>query len=101
MQLNMTLPWFLCNVVQVSKCLWLFQLNGDATFNFCSRVVDMISLGVNYLGAQNHTLCWSLIPKSTEGELVYTGTFKKVQEAVMKLLKVCVCSDASSQCERP
>jgi hypothetical protein len=78
--LNMTLQWFLCNVVQAIECWWIFQLNGDATFIFCSRIVDMISLGVNSLGAHNHTLPWSIIPKSNEGELVYTGNLKELRK---------------------
>jgi hypothetical protein len=47
---------------------------GQCYFDFCPRVVDMISLVVNSLGTHNHTLCWSLILKSTEGEQVCTGT---------------------------
>jgi hypothetical protein len=54
--LNTTSEWFLCNVLRAIECWWIFQLNGHATFNFCSRVVDIISLGVNYLCAHNHTL---------------------------------------------
>jgi hypothetical protein len=54
--LNRTSLWFLCSVIQAIECGWIFQLNGNATLNFCCRVVDMISLGVNSLGAHNHTL---------------------------------------------
>ncbi len=59
---------------------------------FCHRVVDMISLGVNSLDAHNNTLCWSLIPKSSGGELLCTITFEEVQEleAVMQLLEIFV-----------
>jgi hypothetical protein len=48
----------------------------------------MISLGVNSLGAHNHTLCWSLIPKSSKGELVYNGTFEEVQEMAMPSFEI-------------
>ncbi len=60
----------------------------------------MISLRVSSLGARNHTLCWYFIPKSTEGELVYTGIFEEIQEAVMQLLEIReihVCSATSFQ----
>jgi hypothetical protein len=45
---------------------------------------------MNSFCKHNHILCCSLIPKSTEGELVYTGTCEGVQvEAVMQLLDIC------------
>jgi hypothetical protein len=38
------------------------------------------SLGVNSLGAHNHALCWSLIPKSAEGEVVWDAVMKLLEE---------------------
>ncbi len=57
--LNMTSLWFLYNVLQAMEYGWIFQLNGDATFNFCRRVVDMISCAPRLPRAHNHALCWS------------------------------------------
>jgi hypothetical protein len=37
--LNVTSPWFLFNVLRAFAAGWVFQLNGDATFSFRSRVV--------------------------------------------------------------
>ncbi len=40
---KMTSPWYRCNDLWVIACGWIVELNGNATFNFCLRVVDMIS----------------------------------------------------------
>ena len=53
----------------------------------------MIGFGVNSLGKHNHPLCWFIIPRSTESEITYTFTFLELQEAVMLLFDIHVCSD--------
>ena len=93
LHLNVTSPWFLFNALRAISTGWIFQLNGDATFNFCKTAVDMIGFGVNSLGKHNHPLCWSLIPHNSEGEVTYTGTFLELQEAVMLLFDIKPCSD--------
>ena len=69
------------NVLRAISTGWVFQLNGDATVNFCKSAVDMIGLGVNSLGNHIHPLCLLIITHSTESELTYTGTFLELQEA--------------------
>ena len=93
LHLNVTSPWFLFNALRAIATGWVFQLNGDATFNFCKTAVDMIGFGVNSLGKHNHPLCWSLVPHNSEGELTYTGTFQELQEAVMLVFDIESCSD--------
>jgi hypothetical protein len=56
-------------ILRVIASGWVFQLNGDATFSFCRVAVDMIGLGGNSVGNQNHPLCWSIIPHNTEAHL--------------------------------
>jgi hypothetical protein len=93
--INITSPWFMCNVLRQIASGWIFQLNADGTFGFCRHSVDMIGFGVNSVGGHNHPLCWSLIPKSTEGEVVYAGTYQEFEECVMAFLtRVKFCDDA-------
>ena len=63
--INITSLWFLANTLRAIGTGWVFQLNSDATFNFCRTAVDMIGFGVNSLGNHNHPLCWSI--KGTAG----------------------------------
>ena len=70
---------------------WVFQLNSDATFNFCRQNVDMIGFGVNSLGCQNHSLCWSLIPDRAEGHLTYHQTYNELQRTVLLLEDITPC----------
>jgi hypothetical protein len=63
------------------------QLNGDATFGFCSSNVDMISFGFNSMGSVNNPACWSFIPHQVEGQRTYTLTFYELQRVVISLLK--------------
>ena len=84
--INLSSPWFICNILRQIAAGWIFQLNADGTFGFCRHSVDMIGFGVNSVGGHNHPLCWSLIPKSTEGQAVYSGTFRELQECFMAFL---------------
>jgi hypothetical protein len=44
---NLSSPHFVLNAVRIIWTGWGTQLNGDATFGFCSTNVDMIALGFN------------------------------------------------------
>jgi hypothetical protein len=81
--INVSSPWWLLNAFRAINAGWVFQLNSDATFNFCRCKVDMIGFGVNSLGGHNHPLCWSLIPDRAEGELTCTQTYNELQRAAL------------------
>ncbi len=92
--INITSPWFMCNVLRQIASGWIFQLNADDTYGFCRHSVDMIGLNVNSVGRHNHPLCWSLIPKSTEGQVMYAGTYREFEECVMAFLtRIKSCDD--------
>ena len=78
--------WFLMNAIRALECGWVVQLNGDATFGFCRAAVDMIGLGFCSMGGANHPAVWSYIPHQTEGELMYTVTFREMERAALSLL---------------
>ena len=86
------------NILRAIAAGWIFQLNADATFNFCRTAVDMIGFGVNSLGNHNHPLCWSIIPHNTESQVTYTGTFKELQEASLLLFGINACSSPDCKC---
>jgi hypothetical protein len=92
--INLSAPWFLMNAIRALETGWIVQLNGDATFGFCRAAVDMIGLGFCSMGGANHPACWSMIPHQTEGELMYTVTYREMERAVIALFtanvdKVC------------
>jgi hypothetical protein len=93
--INVSSLWWLLNAFRAINAGWVFQLNSDATFNFCRRKVDMIGFGhkfgVNSLGSHNHPLCWSLIPDRAEGELTYTQTYNELQCAALLLDDIKPC----------
>jgi hypothetical protein len=76
---------FLLNAIRALETGWVVQLNEDATFGFCSAAVDMIGLGFCSMGGANHPACWSLIPHQTEGELMYTVSFREMERAALAL----------------
>ncbi len=43
--INVSNPWWLLNAFRSINAGWVFQLNSDATFNFCCSQVDMIGFG--------------------------------------------------------
>jgi hypothetical protein len=90
--INVSSPWWLLNAWRAINSGWVFQLNADATFNFCRRKVDMIGFGVNSIGGHNHPLCWSLIAAHAEGELTYTQTYNELQSAALLLDDIKPCS---------
>ena len=73
------------NAIRALETGWTVQLNGDATFGFCRAAVDMIGLGFCAMGGANHPACWSLIPHQTEGELMYTVSFRETKQAALAL----------------
>jgi len=83
--INLSAPWFLMNAIRAIETGWTVQLNGDATFSFCRAAVDMIGLGFCSMGGANHPACWSLIPHQTEGELMYTVSFREMERAALAL----------------
>jgi hypothetical protein len=97
--INITSPWFLFNAFRAIGCGWGIQLNGDATFSFCRTAVDMIGMGVNSIGAHNHPLTWSIIPKGGEGSITYDLTFDEVQEAAITFLGIVDCCDQCAFCK--
>ena len=46
----------------------------------------MLELGFSSMGGANHPACWSYIPHKTEGELMYTVTFREMEKAALALL---------------
>ncbi len=82
---NLSAPWFLMNAICALETGWVLQLNGDATFGFCRAAVDMIGLGFCSMGGANHPACWSYIPHQTEGELMYTVTYREMDRAAIAL----------------
>ena len=83
---NFSSAWFLANAIRALECGWVVQLNGDGTFGFCRADIDMLGLGFCSMGAANHPACWSYIPHKTEGELMYTVTFREMEKAALALL---------------
>ncbi len=81
----MSSAWFLCNFIHALETGWIVQLNGDGTFGFCHAAVDMIGLGFCSMGSANNPACWSYIPHQTEGELVYTVTYREMERATIAL----------------
>ena len=96
--INITSLWFLANTLRAIGTGWVFQLNSDATFNFCRTAVDMIGFGVNSLGNHNHPLCWSIIPHNTESQVTYSGTYKELEEASLLLFSIKSCSYPGCKC---
>ena len=84
--ISVSSAWFLMNAIRALECGWVVQLNGDATFGFCRAAVDMIGLGFCSMGGANHPAVWSYIPHQTEGELMYTVTFREMERAALSLL---------------
>ena len=94
--LNITSPWFLCNIFRSYMSGWSTQLNGDNTFGFCRSAVDMIGLGVNSIGGHNNPLTWSIIPKGSEGSITYDLTFEETQAAAIEMFeRITSCSDCA------
>ncbi len=79
--INITSLCFLSNILRQIATGWVVQLNANATFGFCRNAVDKIGFSVNFIGSHNHSLCWSIIPHQTEGELTYTSTYTELEEA--------------------
>ncbi len=73
------------NAIRALKTGWTVQLNGDATFGFYRAAVDMIGLGFCSMGGANHPACWSMILHQTEGELMYTVSFREMERAALAL----------------
>jgi hypothetical protein len=85
--INFSSVWLLLNAVRAIKTGWVVQLNGNATFGFCRADIDMIALGFCSFGGANNPVCFSYIPRQSEGEKLYTVTYFGLQKAVMALLK--------------
>ena len=85
--INFSSVWLLLNAVRAIETGWVVQLNGDATFGFCSADIHMIALGFCSFGCANNPICFSYIPRQSEGEKLYTVTYFGMQKAVMSLLK--------------
>jgi len=85
--INFSSVWLLLNAVRAIETGWVVQLNGDATFGFCCADIDMIALGFCSFGGANNPVCFSYIPRQSEGEKLYTVTYFGMQKAVMSLLK--------------
>jgi hypothetical protein len=85
--INFSSVWLLLNAVRAIETGWVVQLNGDATFGFCRADIDMIALGFCSFGGANNPVCFSYIPRQSEGEKLYTVTYFGMQKAVMSLLK--------------
>ncbi len=66
-------------------------MNGDVTFKVNIRGVAALTLGVNSIGHVSNSLCWALIPETTEGRVTYTGTWHNVQDTVILLLNTYIC----------
>ncbi len=45
----------------------------------------MIGLGFCSMGCANHPACWSVIPHQTEGELMYTVTYREMERVALSL----------------
>jgi hypothetical protein len=65
----------------------MVQLNGDATFDFCSADIDMIALGFCSFGGSNNPGFSSYTPHQPKGEKLYKVTFFEIQKAVMAVLR--------------
>ncbi len=79
------MPLFLLNAISALETGWVVQLNGNASFGFCRAAVNMIGLSFCSMGDANHPACWSYIPHQTEGELMYTGTYREMERAAIAL----------------
>ena len=55
----------------------------------------MIGLGFCSMGGANNPVCWSYIPHQTEGELVYTVTYREMERATIALLT----ANVDKECE--
>ncbi len=67
MYLKFSSLWHLCNIIRNIAAGWIFQFNGDATFNVCRHTIALLCLGVNSLGNLNNTICsicWAIIPEA-------------------------------------
>ena len=47
------------------------------------------------MGGANHPACWSYIPHQTEGELMYTVTYREMELAAIALLT----ANVDKECE--
>ncbi len=96
--MNMTSLWHIGNWLRAIDAGWIIQLNGDVTFKMNRRRVAALTLGVSSLGHVSNPLCWALIPETTEGEIIYSGTYQTFRDAVILVLKsfVCCCDDCEA-----
>lgn len=85
--MNMSSLWHILNWLRNIEAGWLTQLNGDTTFKINRRAVAAITLGVNSLGHVSNPLCWAIIPDTTEGQVVYTGTWHTLRDTIILVLK--------------
>jgi hypothetical protein len=85
--INFSSVWLLLNAVRAIETRWVVQLNGDATFGFCRADIDMIALGFCSFRGANHPVCFSYIPRQSDGEKLYTVTYYGMQKAVLSLIK--------------
>jgi hypothetical protein len=83
--INFSSVWLLLNAVRAIETVWVVQLNGDATFGFCSA--NMIALGFCSFGGANNPGCFSFIQRQSEGEKLYTVTYFGMQKAILSLIK--------------
>jgi hypothetical protein len=90
---NVSSAHFALNALRGIETGWGNQMNGEATFCFCSTNVDRICLRFNSMGLVNNPACWSYIPHQVKGQLTYTVTFYELQKAVISLLKANTAKD--------
>jgi hypothetical protein len=96
LRLNFSSAWMLANFSPRYRRGLGFQLNADATSNFCRASVDLVEIGVNSIPCQNNVPCLSLIPKGTESEKLFQLTWDDLLNAIMHLC--CVKHRRSSDC---
>jgi hypothetical protein len=57
----------------------------DELFGFCRAAVDMIGLGFCLMGGASHPACWSIFLHQSEGELMYTVSYREMERAALTL----------------
>ena len=88
----------ICNAFRTKIAGWGFQLNGDVTGKFCSKSVDLVEFSVTSIPKQNNILCFGVIPKGSESEIIYKITWDDFRAAVVLIAGYEDCSKEDCEC---
>ena len=90
--------WMISNAFRAIIAGWGFQLNGDVTGKFCNKSVDLVEFSVTSIPKQNNILCYGVIPKGSESEIIYKITWHDFRAALFLLKGYQNCGKEDCEC---